>query len=290
MRTKPAIWSLTLVISVAFGPIAAFGAEGTQSAAGGLRDGVVLRGIDGTVQKAADSDEWFFELGSEVGNGTVVVKAGTNLRLLPSLALEKMTGDVKKRPETSYRIWARVTKYKNRNFLFPIYFVPLSKTAQSGVSPSQKAAQESKSIIGEPNDALTIPQEILKKLETQQVVRPRTPDRPDAETQKQKADRRDSMLIDRTGLLSLCVSRSASYAHEIAVRYDFILDALGRDVQQIRLRLLPSQALELAEYTQSVQPDPIHFKVAGILTEYKDEKYLLLHRATRVYSHGNFGY
>jgi hypothetical protein len=88
----------------------------------------------------------------------------------------------------------------------------------------------------------------------------------------------DSVLADRTALL---------------VRHDdgrlvFILDALGRKVQQVSLRLLPCEALELTEARQSAAPEPVRFKIAGIKTEYKGQHYLLLQKATRVYSHQNF--
>lgn len=288
MRTKRTILALTFVADIVLGPIVALGVETARQ--GLLSDGFVLRAIDGKVKNAVDSDKWFFEFGVATSDGTGFLEAGTSLELLPSLALEKMTGDTEKRPETSYRLWARVTKYRSSNFLFPIYFVPLSKTPGSAVSPSEKASQEPESIVSEPNDALTIPQEILKKLRTRQVARPRRPDKRKAENEKQEADRRDSVLIDRTGFLSSCVTNDASPPEKADIQHDFVLDALGGNVRQIRLRLLPTQTLELAEYRQSVQPDPVRFKVAGILTEYKGEKYLLLHRATRVYSHGNFGH
>jgi hypothetical protein len=38
----------------------------------------------------------------------------------------------------------------------------------------------------------------------------------------------------------------------------------------------------------SAEPGSFRFKVAGILTEYKGKKYLLPHRAIKVYSYGNF--
>ncbi|MBA7686385.1 hypothetical protein ES703_94829 [subsurface metagenome] len=61
-------------------------------------------------------------------------------------------------------------------------------------------------------------------------------------------------------------------------QWEFIFDALGRNVQQIILRLLPCQALESAENRQSAEVDPLRFKIAGILTKYKGNHYLLLER------------
>jgi hypothetical protein len=66
-------------------------------------------------------------------------------------------------------------------------------------------------------------------------------------------------------------------------------DALGRNVQRLSFRLLPCEILELTERMQSADLEPLRFKIAGILTTYGDERYLLLQKATRTYNHGNFG-
>jgi hypothetical protein len=44
----------------------------------------------------------------------------------------------------------------------------------------------------------------------------------------------------------------------------------------------------LAEITRAAIPEPVRFKIAGVVTKYKGEKYLLLQKATRIYGHGNF--
>ncbi len=72
-------------------------------------------------------------------------------------------------------------------------------------------------------------------------------------------------------------------------RLVFRLDALGRNVQQLSLRLLPCEVLELAELKRSAELEPVRFKIAGILTRYEGQDYLLLQKATQTYSHGNFG-
>jgi hypothetical protein len=69
----------------------------------------------------------------------------------------------------------------------------------------------------------------------------------------------------------------------------FVLDGLGRNIQQqIRLQLLPCLALEQAEHEQAAQPERLRFKIAGIVTQYKGQHYLLLQRATIAYNYGNF--
>jgi hypothetical protein len=89
---------------------------------------------------------------------------------------------------------------------------------------------------------------------------------------------KDSILADRCAFL---VKQNDG-------RLLFVLNALGRNDHPVSLRLLPCEALELTELTQSTIPEPVRFKIAGIVTKYKGEKYLLLQRAARIYSHGNF--
>ena len=52
--------------------------------------------------------------------------------------------------------------------------------------------------------------------------------------------------------------------------------------------LLPCQALENALSEQKNKNEPVRLKVAGIVTKYQDNLYLLLQRTSRVYSNGNF--
>ena len=73
------------------------------------------------------------------------------------------------------------------------------------------------------------------------------------------------------------------------VDYAHALDALGRNVSGVSLRLLPCETLELAELKRSIDFEPVRFRIAGILTKYESQDYLLLQKATQTYSHGNFG-
>ena len=91
-------------------------------------------------------------------------------------------------------------------------------------------------------------------------------------------------LVDRTALFR-DMGRGAEGTWRKA---SFVLDALGRKEAKISLRLLPCQALEWAQREQLTDPEELRFKIAGIVTKYKGKNYLLLQRATRTYSHGNF--
>jgi len=262
-----------------------------------LPDGFILRGVEGKLVSSDANEGWGFELYFAVKHDKDVLKAGTNLELLPSSTLERMLADANDRslasapvaeaaPATgagaNYRLWARVTKYKDRNFIFPEYFLPLGKAEPSPPSKVLQSGEKAQPIISEPNDSsrrrlaepeqdeLAIPKQILEKLEGKRTV-------PRRQIGQQTAIKQNYVLANRTGFI-----RDSGYGV-------FVFDALGRNIQQTSLGLLPCQALELAEQEQSAEPDPIRFKIAGIVTEYKGEKFLLLQGATRVYSHDNFG-
>ena len=277
-----------------------------------LRDGFVMMGVDGNLIGPDSNDVWFFELTSDVNDYRTVIKAGTRLELLPSSALERMTADKKMRTTAAYRLWnSRVTKYKGGNFIFPGYFMPLSKAEKPKPETSQKPQQKQQESVeiqsgqerqqqlalDEPNDVLALPQEIVEKLRARR-EKPsvsRQPiadsneisdDEPQPATEKEKlpdAQRytrsSDSIFVDRTALL----------VEQDDGRLIFVPDALGRNVQKLSLHLLPCAALELTELKQAAEPEPLRFKIAGIKTKYKGDNYLLLEKATRAYSHGNFG-
>ena len=288
-----------------------------------LRDGFVLSGVDGKLKPAAligKSEElgdggvpirtdpnldwcgsgWFFEFSTDVNDYRGRATAGTRLELLASSELEKMIADVNERSAASYRLWGWVTKYKGRNFIFPNYFFPLGKRSrpqsQTPPKPRQKgrkptempSAKESQRqpAVSEPNDVLAIPQEIIEKLKGGRIVRPEKLEQKskakkgvvDSASEKKAQLEQDYILADRTAFLS----------KQDDGRLVFVLDAFGRNVRPVSLRLLPCEVLELAEQIQAAVPEPVRFKIAGIVTKYKGKNYLLLQKATRVYSHQNF--
>ncbi len=277
-----------------------------------LRDGFVLRGVDGKLSGPDGNDTWHFEIASDVNDYRALIEAGTKLELLPSSALEKMIADAKMRSEMTYRLWnGRVTRYKDRNFIFATFFLPLSpvkkpepkitaELQQEQIEPVEAppaGEREIEPIVRDPNDVLTIPPDILEKLRArreematsmQPVIDSNRVSVDEAnlpgEEQKQPAPEHysrgaDSVFVDRTAFL---LDRDDG-------QRVFTLDALGRNVQQLSLRLLPCEALELAEQKRSAELEPVRFKIAGILTRYEGQDYLLLQKATQIYSHGNFG-
>lgn len=245
-----------------------------------LRDGFVFNGVDGNLVSPDSNDVWFFELTSDVNDNKIVIKTGTRFELLPSSALERMTADRKTRATASYRLWnGRVTKYKGRNYIFPNIFLPVDKPKkppQKKDGPTEVTTEPEPGrdlAVDDPNDVLAMPQEVIEKLRSERSALsvPRSAKNTEHST--------NSVLVDRTAFL---LKRDDG-------RLVFVPDAFGRNVQKVSLNLLPCAALELTELKQAGEPEPLRFKIAGIITKYKGKNYLLLEKATRAYSHGNFG-
>jgi hypothetical protein len=265
-----------------------------------LRDGTVLTGADGRLvtgdsneaQQNPTHERWFFEFESDFTVGKFLLKEGTRFQLLPSSVLERMIADANNGSDKSYRLGGSLTQYRGKNFIFPTYFLPLAKTKKSELPTSEKSPQqESRPKINEPNDVVTIPKELLDKLSDRKrtidhTIKPENEEEIKTDITRKTNSRlkRDSILADRCGFI-----RQPSYGKQDSWRkVSFVLDALGRTEPKTSFHLLPCQALELAQRTQAAAPDTLRFKIAGIVTTFKGKKYLLLHRTTRLYSHGNF--
>ena len=230
-----------------------------------LRDGFVFAGADGRLTESEGIKLFVFE--SEITDGKATLKAGESLELLPSATLEKMTDDVKQRVDANYRLWGKVTRYGDRNFVFPVYFLPLRKA--DNTASQQRSRTET--TINASGDILNIPNEVTAKLQAKDVFDTRQP----TAGLELKAD---SILADRTG----CLVRKDDG------RFVLQLDALGRSIQADRLELLPCESLQDTVNLLAKEPRPARFNIAGIVTTFNNENYILLQRAIPAYSHGNF--
>jgi hypothetical protein len=256
-------------------------------------DGFGLMGVDGKLSgesATADkegTDRWFFEFDADVSSRLGLINAGTRLEVLPSAALEKMIVNLQQHPEISYRLWGKVTKYEQKNYIFADYFLPISEVKEPKPTTAQESQQESATsdkveiTINEPNDELVMPEEIIAKLQGRKIIH-------FEHLSKGLKLEEDSILADRTGFILSGTMRDARHTQG-KERYGFFAsDALGRNAGTIRIQLLPCEILAQAQKQQAVEAEPVRFKVAGIVTTYKDQYYLLLQRAARVYNYGNF--
>jgi hypothetical protein len=245
-------------------------AIGGSGASGLLRDDYVISGADGRLVEG-EGGKWLFEFESGVSDGAGEVKAGQMLELLKSGTLDKMAADAKERSEARYRLWGKVTKFEGKNYVFAAYFVGLRKIDGPAAEPGKTTDEGARQTVNAPNDVLDIPDEIVAKLQTSEVL-------PTVESPAGLQLKQDTIFANRAGRM---LEREGKYLFEP--------DGLGRGVENFTIELLPCQALEDATVQMRGEPDPLRFSVAGIFTRYKDQQYLLLQKATRVYSYGNFG-
>lgn len=242
-----------------------------------LPDGTVLQATDGALTRSDANDLWFFQFAHDVNNVSGTLPAGTQLQVLPSSILDSMVADANDRLLPRYRLSTVVTQYQGTNYLFPTYYLPLSKL--KGTEDAVSGEELAESVEPVPDSAMAIPDEVLDRIKTRRQAR--GPQRRETDEAPQpETGRRAIMhvLVGQVGFIEFAEGRPV-----------FVPDGLGRNVSQTRYGLLPCSALEQAERRLAAFPQPIRFNVAGVVTEYQDESYLLLQRAIRVYNYGNFG-
>jgi hypothetical protein len=256
-------------------------------------DGFGLMGVDGKLTGENATDKWFFKFDADVNSRLGRINAGTKLEMLPSATLEKMIVNLQQHPDVGYRLWGKVTKYGQKNYIFADYFLPISEVKKRKPATTQGTQQEPATAneveikINEPNDELAIPEEVIAKLQSRKIIH-------FEQLSEGLKLKEDSILADRTGFILSGAMRDAYHAQEktqstTAEKNAFFdSDALGRSVGTIQIQLLPCEMLEGAQKQQAVEAEQLRFTVAGIVTMYKDRYYLLLQRATKVYSYGNF--
>jgi hypothetical protein len=244
-----------------------------------IADGFVLEGVDGKV--VLSEDTYFFE-----PEGDLEVRSGasfSNLRLhiLHSTQLEKIEADTQKRKSANYKIWGRVTKYGDKNYVYVSYFLPLSKVKQlTDKTPQKEEKQQTQVRVDEPGDELAMPKEVLEQLTDKRPMRTEPSETSGKTEIKDYGQARiDFVFADRTGFVTEGEND----------KFDFISEGLGRGLGRDKIEILPCEQLERAQQVQQAEIEPVRFKVAGIMTSYKEKKFLLLHRAARVYDYGNFG-
>jgi len=244
-----------------------------------LADGTVLASADGKLI-VGPGGAWLFELIADANSIHGPVAAGTQFELLPCVTLELLIADANDRYTPTYRLSARVTRFRGKSFLFPAYYLPLSKLKGAQDEGRQALREPARSDEGDPE--LTIPQEVVEKLKDRRFVR--GPQHQVGKPRSQRAP--DRMLVDAIGRIEPAASGPQSPASPD--RFVFVPDAFGWSIDKTRYELLPCGVLEQALQTQAASPERIRFSVAGLVTEFNGKKYLLLQRTIRAYGHGNF--
>jgi hypothetical protein len=234
-----------------------------------LSDGVLLKAVDGNLVKHVNERPWSFMLKEDESVGQIKLKAGMRFPVLSNAAFEAMLAHRQEHANATYRLWARVTRYKDRNYIFPISFMLLNETVPSSDEPPEES-DDLRATADKAQEDKLIPAFIKEQRQGPPVVRTRT-------GKTVSTVKPNRIVLDRMG-----------YIKQQQDGLVFVYDGLGQNRRTTQFRLLPCALLESLENQQAQSPDTLYFRVAGIRTLYREQSYLLLRRATRVYSHGNF--
>ena len=235
-----------------------------QTAGALLPEGAALSGVDGKL--IVSGAACYFRTTAETADEKFTIKADTTFEILPSACLEKMIANSKNDPNGGYRIWGTAAAYKGKNYIYPNHFLPFSEQVkEKAVEPQNDTSAAA------PTDNLQIPKAILDRLKTTKVIQP-------IKIEPEFELKQDQMLVDRAGFIVKHPDGS----------FSFVLDGLGRNTTGQSFKLLECQALEKTLISQASETERLRLSVAGIITRFNGRDYLLLQRAARVYSYGNF--
>ncbi len=135
-----------------------------------IRNDFVFNGAQGTVTKV--EDKWVFIIDSDISDGFAVIKAGQPVELIPSSTLETIiAGAEKTQNKTGIKLWAIVTKYDDKNYLFAWYFIPMTDMDQPEVEKNESpTAKQQTQNQKKPKDDSIIPDDIMAMLKPRRVV------------------------------------------------------------------------------------------------------------------------
>ncbi|MCE5184501.1 MAG: hypothetical protein LLF76_00045 [Planctomycetaceae bacterium] len=229
-----------------------------------MPEGFFLDGVEGSLEWDAAALKWNFRPLQRIELTKKEWPAGEKLPVLQSSVLEQMTKLAGSASELRVRLWAMATLYKHENYLYPVFFMPL-KESQDAAAPAENAH----AATGGQEDSI-LPPEILRQL--------KAGSSPDLQRFQQIAEvTGDINLIGRAGYLE------KRGQHEI-----FEPDAFGQNMDPRRFILLPCMGMETAEKEMNRTPGRERYNVSGLVTVYQGQRYLLLRRTERTYTHGNF--
>ena len=235
-----------------------------------IEDGFFFMGEPGLLTKEAETNTWNFIPDNSIELfEKITFPAGRPLPLLPCSVLEQMTSLAGEKNRLRVELSALFTKYRHKNYLFSVYFMPIQDAAEVEPELAEEAPGGQPAPEKPTADAI-IPADILKQIKANKS--------PDLKKFMQIAQvTGDRNLIGRAGYLS-----------ENNKTPVFQPDAFGMKVNAEEFILLGNSMLADAQKQLARMPGRQRFNVSGLVTTYKGKTYMLLRRASRTYTHGNF--
>jgi hypothetical protein len=249
-----------------------FGAAQKDAPAVMVEEGAFFDGVEGLLKKEPKTDDWQFVPDEPIViTEKVTVPAGAPLKMLPCSVLEQMTGLAGEENQLRVELSALFTRYRHSNYLFSVFFLPIKDGDAQPEPTPEPADDKTENTQPEPQEPESIiPTEILKQMKANKA--------PDLKKFQQIAEvTGDIHLIGRAGFLSKTDSG-----------YTFSPDAFGRNIDSKQFLLLGNSMLAIAEKEIASEPGRERYNVSGLVTEYQGKTYMLLRRASRTYTHGNF--
>lgn len=238
-----------------------------------IDEGFFADGVTGIIRKVPNVDVWNFIPETAIVAGKETWPAQQPISLLPCSVLEQITGLAGADHKIEVRLWGLFTEYQQNNFLYCVYFLPMQEGAEA--KPADPKAEETQNSADEKTDKpdkeeSIIPTDILNQIKANKV--------PDLEKFQQVAVvTGDINLVGRTGYLE----------QKDKVNY-FQPNAFGQKVDRNQYLLLPNTMLEATEKEMQKTPGRQRFEISGLVTTYKGRHYMLLRRAVRTFTNGNF--
>lgn len=258
-------------IKYTVGLLAAIHLLSFAAAAPVMDEGYLVDGVAGVIRKTANADVWNFIPERAITAADETWPANRPLPLLPSSVLEQITGLAGDEQTIQFRLWALFTEYQQQNYLYCIYFLPLqaAETPKAAEPKTDTPNAETKTDAPAESDSI-IPADILSQIKAAQA--------PDLDKfQQAAAVTGDINLIARTG-----------YLDKRGKEKYFQPNAFGQNVNRSRYVLLPCEMLEATEKAMRQTPGQQRYEISGLVTSYKGRQYMLLRRAVRTYTNGNF--
>ena len=184
------------------------------------------------------------------------------------LVLEQIIQLAGDRKAIEVRLWAMVTEYRAKNYLYSLYFLPMKKASEP-ISPKSNKP-ESVKVESKPNKESVLPSEILQMIEKNPVPDLKQLDELVVLTS-------DYNIIHRMGMIT-----------EIEGDFSFRPDAFGQNIDKAIYHLLPCTALEDIQRNRQKSLGRHHYVVSGVITGCQGKNYILLRRVVRTFTNGNF--
>jgi len=237
-------------------------------------EGLFLDGAEGIIIKVDHVDVWRFVPETEVTlSEEVTWPAQIPVNLLPCSVLEQIIGLAGDDNKINVRLWGLFTQYNGNNYLFSVYFLPVKEDTNpepAKSEPREEADSENATTEKHQEEDSIIPTDVLKQIKSN-----KTPDL-----------KKFQQVAVVTGDLNL-IGRAGYLKQDKKIKY-FQPSAFGQNVSQNHYILLPCEMLEVAENKMQKSPGRQRYNISGLVTHYKGRNYMLLRRAVRTYTNGNF--